>query len=163
MKYTFTIAGSGIGYKGGNYKSEFPMAAAKKAGRQLFLKLKKKDFAKYKNKTTIKFILRQRIVGSPGKTYAYEVKRNKLKKPIIFKKGDVEIKIEFEYKVTIIKMNDKDATRMTGGSCSIMSGGGEGEGEVGSDDEGDGEGDGGDEYNGEVSDGGSEDGIFEGG
>ena len=126
-KTTFTIAGSGIGYKGGNYVSHYPLQAAKKAGRQLFLKLAKPEFSKYKNKTSIKFILRERVRGKAGKTYAYEVSRKKLKKPIIIKKDNKEIKIEFEYKVDIIKIDNNEAMRMTGGAVTAITGGGEGD------------------------------------
>ena len=132
-KHTYTIAGSGIGYKGGNYVSAFPLPAAKKAGRQLFLKLNKPEFSKYKKKTTIKFILRQRIRGAPGKTFAYEVTRHKLKTPKIFKKGNTEIKIEYEYNVKVINIDQKEAMRMTGGKCSF-SGGGDVEGSEGGED-----------------------------
>jgi hypothetical protein len=130
-KTTFTIAGSGIGFKGGNYISHFPLQAAKKAGRQLFLKLAKPEFSKYKSKTSIKFILRERVRGKPGKTYAYEVSRKKLKKPIIIKKDNKEIKIEFEYKVDIIKIDNNEAMRMTGGAVAAITGGGEGDVEGG--------------------------------
>ena len=174
-KHTYTIAGSGIGYKGGNYVSAFPLPAAKKAGRQLFLKLNKPEFSKYKKKTTIKFILRQRIRGAPGKTFAYEVTRHKLKTPKIFKKGNTEIKIEYEYNVKVINIDQKEAMRMTGGKCSF-SGGGDVEGSEGGEDvseggEGDVEEGGGDnvsEGGDDVSEGGEGDvekggGDFEGG
>lgn len=96
---TFTIMGSGIGYVGGNYKNDQPGQAAKKAGKALFKKLTLRKFAKYKNKTSIKFVLRMRDRHSAGKTYAYMVTREKLPKPIIMKKGNVEYEIKYNYKI----------------------------------------------------------------
>ena len=80
---TFTIMGSGIGYIGGNYKNDVPYLAAKKAGKALFKKLENPKYAKHKNRKSIKFVIRMKDRYGPGKTYAYQVIREKLKKPIL--------------------------------------------------------------------------------
>lgn len=117
---TFTVAGSAIGFSGGNYKSETPMAAAKKAGRQLFLRIKNDTkYKKFKSKTSIKFVLRQKATGNPGKTHVYVVTQKKLKTPKTIKRGDVDIKIEFEYVVSPIKITDKEHKSMVGGEPQI--------------------------------------------
>ena len=119
---TFTIMGSGIGYVGGNYKNDQPGQAAKKAGKALFKKLTLRKFAKYKNKTSIKFVLRMRDRHSAGKTYAYMVTREKLPKPIIMKKGNIEYEIKYNYKIETCNLTSNEVKTMTGGALAMVGG-----------------------------------------
>ena len=122
-KSTFTIMGSGIGFSGGNYRNFEPSDAAKKAGRALFKQLEDPKFRKYKNKTTIRFILRKRDRKSAGKTYAYEVSRTKLKKPIVVKRGDAEYTVKYDYHITSCSMDATEVKKMTGGCLGCAIGG----------------------------------------
>jgi hypothetical protein len=119
---TFTIVGSEIGYGGGNYKNEQPGQAAKKAGKALFKKLTLRKYAKYKNRPTIKFILRMRDRKSLGKTYSYMVTRVKLAKPLLIKKGPIEYEVKYDYKIEICNLSQVEVQTMTGGDCSIVGG-----------------------------------------
>lgn len=119
---TFTIMGSGIGYIGGNYKNEQPGQAAKKAGKALFNKLKLRKYAKYKNKTTIKFVLRMRDRHSSGKTYAYMATREKLSKPLVVKRGNVEYTINYNYKIESCNLSSNEVKEMTGGALEVVGG-----------------------------------------
>lgn len=99
-KRTFTIQGSDLGYNGGHYKSASPMAAARKAAKQLFrmIENKKKDpklskyhsFASHKD---IKFLLRETTQGSSKDTYYYQAHVEKLKEPVEIVRGDITITI----------------------------------------------------------------------
>jgi len=119
---TFTIMGSGIGYSGGNYKNEQPGQAAKKAGKALFKKLTLRKYAKYKNRPTIKFVLRMRDRHSAGKTYSYMVTRVKLAKPLLIKKGPIEYEVKYDYKIETCNLSPVEVKTMTGGDCSIVGG-----------------------------------------
>lgn len=119
---TFTIMGSGIGYAGGNYKNDQPGQAAKKAGKALFKKLTLRKFAKYKNKTSIKFVLRMRDRHSAGKTYSYMVTREKLPKPLVMKKGNVEYEIKYKYNIESCDLTSAEVKTMTGGALAIVGG-----------------------------------------
>ena len=119
---TFTIMGSGIGYMGGNYKNEQPSQAAKKAAKALFKKLKERKYAKYKNKTSIKFVLRMRDRSGPGKTYAYLATQIKLKKPLVVKRGDVEYTVQYDYKIEPCNLAEKEVKTMTLGQLTVIGG-----------------------------------------
>lgn len=119
---TFTIMGSGIGYMGGNYKNEQPSQAAKKAAKALFKKLKERKYAKYKNKTSIKFVLRMRDRSGPGKTYAYLATQIKLKKPLVVKRGDVEYTVQYDYKIEPCNLAEKEVRTMTLGQLTVVGG-----------------------------------------
>ena len=119
---TFTIMGSGIGYVGGNYKNDQPGQAAKKAGKALFKKLTLRKFAKYKNKTSIKFVLRMRDRHSAGKTYSYMVTREKLPKPLLMKKGNVEYEIKYKYNIESCDLTSAEVKTMTGGALAVVGG-----------------------------------------
>ena len=119
---TFTIMGSGIGYSGGNYKNEQPGQAAKKAGKALFKKLTLRKFSKYKNKPTIKFVLRMRDRRSAGKTYSYMVTRIKLAKPLLIKKGPVEYEVKYDYKIESCNLSPMEVKTMTGGEYALVGG-----------------------------------------
>lgn len=119
---TFTIMGSGIGYIGGNYKNDQPGQAAKKAGKALFKKLTLRKFAKYKNKTSIKFVLRMRDRHSAGKTYSYMVTREKLPKPLLMKRGNVEYEIKYKYNIESCDLTSAEVKTMTGGALAVVGG-----------------------------------------
>jgi hypothetical protein len=119
---TFTIVGSEIGYGGGNYKNDQPGQDAKKAGKALFKKLTLRKYAKYKNRPTIKFILRMRDRKSLGKTYSYMVTRTKLAKPLIIKKGDISYEVNFDYKVATCNLSSGEVKTMTGGEYEMVGG-----------------------------------------
>lgn len=119
---TFTIMGSGIGYIGGNYKNDQPGQAAKKAGKALFKKLTLRKFTKYKNKTSIKFVLRMRDRHSAGKTYSYMVTREKLPKPLLMKKANVEYEIKYKYNIESCDLTSAEVKTMTGGALAIVGG-----------------------------------------
>jgi hypothetical protein len=109
---SFKIIGSGIGFKGGRYVAENRNIAAHRAGSKLFQKIMKDpEFSKYKNKTTIKFILSETTKGSPKKNVAYEVKQMKLDKPLEFKRGDITIVVKYKYVVNKL-VNQSDAEVM---------------------------------------------------
>ncbi len=88
-KRTFTILASEIGFNGGDYKSDSPKSAARKAAKRLF-QLVNKDAAyhKFKRLESIKFILREKTSGSDKKTYFYESTVEELKEPIFIKVKD---------------------------------------------------------------------------
>ena len=119
---TFTIMGSGIGYIGGNYKNDQPGQAAKKAGKALFKKLTLRKFTKYKNKTSIKFVLRMRDRRSAGKTYSYMVTREKLPKPLVMKRGNVEYEIKYKYNIESCDLTSSEVKTMTGGALAVVGG-----------------------------------------
>ena len=120
--HTYTIMGSGIGYSGGNYKNEVPSLAAKKAAKALFKKLTLPKFRKYKNKTSIKFVLRMRDRHGPGKTFSYVATCKKLKNPIVVKRGDAEYTIKYQYFAEPCKLNSTEVKTMTGGELALVGG-----------------------------------------
>ena len=89
---TFTVQGSELAVTGGTYRSSTPMAAGKKAGRQLFK-------AARAGTKSIKFILRETTRGSEKKAYFYEAFINYLKEPKVITRNGVEIKITKEMKL----------------------------------------------------------------
>lgn len=119
---TFTIMGSGIGFMGGNYKNDQPGQAAKKAAKALFKKIKERKYAKYKNKSSIKFVLRMRDRSGPGKTYSYLATQIKLKKPLVVKRGDVEYTVQYDYKVEACNLGERELKSMTLGQLTIVGG-----------------------------------------
>jgi hypothetical protein len=81
-KRTFTIQASEIGFTGGEYKSDIPSKAAKKAGKRIFkLVSEVEEYKKFASKESIKFILREKSRGSEKKTYFYEASIKNLKSP----------------------------------------------------------------------------------
>lgn len=120
--HTYTIMGSGIGFSGGNYKNEVPSLAAKKAAKALFKKLTLPKFRKYKNKTSIKFVLRMRDRHGPGKTFSYVATCKKLKNPVVVKRGDAEYTIKYQYFAEPCKLNSTEVKTMTGGELALVGG-----------------------------------------
>jgi hypothetical protein len=81
-KRTFTIQASEIGFVGGEYKSDSPSKAAKKAAKRIFQLVSKVDeYKKYASRDSLKFILREKTTGSEKKTYFYETSVKNLKSP----------------------------------------------------------------------------------
>lgn len=98
----FKVAGSGIDFEGGQYRSATPMEAAKKAGSNLFRRMENNTkYKRYRNKrSSIKFILRETTRGSDKKSYYYEVKRTKKQTPVTYKIGDKVITVTWDYMVS---------------------------------------------------------------
>lgn len=72
-KRTFTIQASEIGFTGGEYKSDSPNKAAKKAANRIFKLITEEEaYKEYATNESIKFILREKTRGSEKKTYFYE-------------------------------------------------------------------------------------------
>ena len=99
-KRTFTIQGSDLGFEGGRYKGTLPGLAARKAAKQLFRMVENKDhkkewskYHKFNSYHKIKFILREISRGSDKGTHYYEATIEKLKEPVVIKRGDVEITV----------------------------------------------------------------------
>ncbi len=113
---TFTIMGSGIGYIGGNYKNDVPYLAAKKAGKALFKKLENPKYAKHKKRKSIKFVIRMKDRHGPGKTYAYQVIKEKLKKPILIKVKNTEYYVKFNYVIKACDLSKKEKKILLGGN-----------------------------------------------
>lgn len=85
-KRSFTIQASEIGFTGGDYKSSSPWSAAKKASKRLFQLVEKEEaYKEFKKLETIKFILREKTMGSEKKSYFYEGSVTELKEPIYIK------------------------------------------------------------------------------
>lgn len=83
-KRSFTIQSSEIGFSGGEYKSDIPSKAAKKAAKRIFkLIATNDDYKKFASSDTIKFLLREKTRGSEKKSYYYETSIKDLKEPKI--------------------------------------------------------------------------------
>lgn len=83
-KRSFTIQSSEIGFSGGEYKSDIPSKAAKKAAKRIFkLIATEDDYKQYASRETIKFLLREKTRGSEKKSYYYETSIKDLKQPKI--------------------------------------------------------------------------------
>lgn len=81
-KRVFTIQASEIGFTGGDYKSDIPSKAAKKAGRRIFKEIKESNaYKQYASHDSIKFILREKTLDSDKKTFFYEASMKNLAKP----------------------------------------------------------------------------------
>jgi hypothetical protein len=96
---TFTIQGSDLNFEGGRYTGKTPVQAAKKAAKQLFRMLKNKDnkpeWKKYQKFSydKLKFIVRETTRGSDKSTYDYVATSEKLAKPLVIKRGDIEFTV----------------------------------------------------------------------
>lgn len=80
---SFTIEGSSIGYKGGEYVSPNPGQAARKMGTKL-LRMLEKDatYQRFKHDDHVQFILREKTQGSTIKALAYKAEKLMLDKPV---------------------------------------------------------------------------------
>ena len=101
--HIYTIIGSEIGYIGGNYKNDKPLLAANKAGKALFKKLEDVKYVKYKNKKSIKFVLKNK---KDKINYCYEVLKKKNKK-------------EFNYEIKECVLSKNQLKKYIGGVGSL--------------------------------------------
>jgi hypothetical protein len=95
MSRSFTIEKSDIGETGGRFMGDAPYRVASKAARSLF-----KYASEHRMKVhELRFTIRETTEGSAKKTFTYIGMKKSLHKPIIVKRGDVEIKIHHTYHV----------------------------------------------------------------
>jgi hypothetical protein len=81
-KRSFTIQSSEIGFTGGNYKSDAPGKAAKKAAKRIFKLIETvPEYKKFASNESIKFFLREKTQDSEKKVYVYETSIKDLKTP----------------------------------------------------------------------------------
>lgn len=81
-KRTFTIQASEIGFSGGDYKSDLPSKAAKKAAKRVFaLAAKDASYKKFDSKKTLWFVLREKTRDSEKKVSFYKGMIQDLKNP----------------------------------------------------------------------------------
>jgi len=118
--HIYTIIGSEIGYIGGNYKNDKPLLAANKAGKALFKKLEDVKYIKYKNRKSIKFIIKMKDRNGPGKTYSYQVIKEKLKKPILIKVKNTEYYVKFNYVIKACDLSKKQKKNLLGGHGGLF-------------------------------------------
>lgn len=84
---SFQVFGSGIGYKSPSssyYKGKAPAAVAKKFGSMLFRLINDKtsEYFRFRNQSTIKFIMKETTRGSEKSTFYYRAERIELPEPI---------------------------------------------------------------------------------
>ena len=118
--HIYTIIGSEISYIGGNYKNDKPLLAANKAGKALFKKLEDVKYAKHKNRKSIKFIIKMKDRNGPGKTYSYQVIKEKLKKPILIKVKNTEYYVKFNYVIKACDLSKKQKKKLLGGQGGLF-------------------------------------------
>lgn len=95
MSRSFTIHKSDIGETGGRFIGNAPYQVAAKVARSLF-----KHASEHKKKVhEMRFTIRETTEGSDKKMFTYIGLKKSLHKPIIVKRGDVEIKIHHTYHV----------------------------------------------------------------
>jgi hypothetical protein len=91
---------------GGLYKSTRPSNAVKKAFNQIC------RMKKLKGKCdSIIIVIRETTRGSKKKMFQYKVQRKVLDKPKTIKKGDQEIVIKYDVKVTKMKLHQKEENK----------------------------------------------------
>ena len=95
-KRSFTVVAANHGKNGGRYMSATPMAAAKKAGRQLFNEAKKTI-------RTIHFVVRETTRGSAKKEFKYVITKHKLAKAKTIERGGVKVHVHHEYAISADK------------------------------------------------------------
>ena len=79
------------------FVSSTPASAAKKAFTRICRDKKISGVCSYQ------ISMKETTRGSNEKVYKYDLKREKLKKPLIVQRGEVKIKIEFETKIKSVK------------------------------------------------------------
>lgn len=103
---SFTVSGAGVPFTGGRYVAKTFGIAAKRAGSKIYSKINNDpEMTKYKNKNSVKFILKETTKGSPKSTKAYQVKRTELKEPKVIKRNGVKITYKFKYTVNELKVD----------------------------------------------------------
>jgi hypothetical protein len=99
-KRVFRVQGSTIGFKGGRYVGKTPVQAAKKAAKSLFKRLDTQAaFAKYKDVSKIKLMIRETTRGHINDVYYYEATRDKLSTPVVIQRNGVTVEIKYDYKL----------------------------------------------------------------
>lgn len=95
---SFKVLGSGINFEGGNYKAKSVTQAAKRAGVKLFNRIDNNPkYNKYANKNSIKFIFGESTRGSKHKTFAYQIFRIKLAKPVTITLKNTKYEVKYKY------------------------------------------------------------------
>lgn len=89
-KRSFTIIESDVAELGGRYVASTPIAAARKASRQIFKKTAQ---------NLIRFVLKETTRGATKKQFSYVANRELMKEPKIIRRGDREIKYTVAYTV----------------------------------------------------------------
>jgi hypothetical protein len=89
-KRSFTIIESDVVELGGRYLATTPIAAARKASRQIFKKTAH---------NLIRFVLKETTRGGDKKQFSYVANRELMKEPKIIRRGDREIKYTVTYTV----------------------------------------------------------------
>jgi len=89
-KRSFTIVESDVAELGGRYVASSPIAAARKASRQIFKKTAQ---------NLIRFVLKETTRGATKKQFSYVANRELMKEPKIIRRGDREIKYTVAYTV----------------------------------------------------------------
>lgn len=85
MPRYFTIVHSEHGKEGGRYSGLSPAVAAKHAAKQLL---------NHSTKTQIRFTIRETTRGSEKAEFTYIGTKEKLDKPIVIQRGDMEITVK---------------------------------------------------------------------
>ena len=99
---SFTISGSGTGFKGGRYKTKTnPLTAAKKAGARLYREITESQIKtrETNGKKDIKFILKETTRGSKKETLFFKVERITLSKPVVRTIAGKTIESKYAYEV----------------------------------------------------------------
>ena len=91
----FTVVESDINIEGGRYVAKSPIAAAKKAARQLFLKAPA-------SKAAIRFTIRETTIGSGKPHFSYSAHKKRLDEPKTRRINDVEITYTHTYVIKAI-------------------------------------------------------------
>ena len=103
---SFKVVGAGVPFSGGRYIAKTFAIASKRAGSKIYSKINNDpEFAKYQNKTSVKFILKETTKGSSKSTKAYEVKRIQLKEPKVIERNGVKITYKYKYIVNELKVD----------------------------------------------------------
>jgi hypothetical protein len=110
------VFGSGIGYispTSSYYKGKEPGIVAKKFGSMLFRLIndEKSDYYKYRDQSSIKFIMREKTKGSDKATFYYKAERIELPTPVKRTLPDGTVIIN-RYK-TIVHKNDQKINTQT--------------------------------------------------
>jgi hypothetical protein len=89
-KRSFTVVQSDVAELGGRYIAATPIAAARKACRQIFKKT---------TKNLVRFVLKETTRSGDKKQFSYVANRELMKEPKVIRRGDREIKYTMTYSV----------------------------------------------------------------
>jgi hypothetical protein len=120
---SFQVFGSGIGYispTSSYYKGKEPGIVAKKFGSMLFRLIndEKSDYYKYRDQSSIKFIMREKTKGSDKATFYYKAERIELPTPVKRTLPDGTVIIN-RYK-TIVHKNDQKINTQTANNTQTI-------------------------------------------